>query len=181
MLCYDTDGVEIFCRGTGQDGNLQEGVPIPTPRYTDKGDGTIRDNLTGLIWLKNANCPKTERTWQQALDDVKSLNSTGKMNGNDCSDTSGRRGSQRTDWRLPNIRELYSLVDFAFSDPAISNAAGTAKGSTGDPFTDFPLFVTQYWSSTPTLGVWFVNLGNGETDSFPDFGPFFVLAIRGGD
>ena len=41
---------------TGDDGALQKGVAWPNPRFTDNGDGTVTDNLTGLIWLKNANC-----------------------------------------------------------------------------------------------------------------------------
>ena len=36
------------------DGALQRGVPSPNPRFTDNSNGTIMDNLTGLIWLKNA-------------------------------------------------------------------------------------------------------------------------------
>jgi hypothetical protein len=40
----------------GDDGDLAKGVAWPNPRFTDNGDGTITDNLTGLIWLKNANC-----------------------------------------------------------------------------------------------------------------------------
>src|SRR5215831_10404550 len=42
----------------GDDGALQKGVAWPTPRFTDNNNGTITDNLTGLIWLKNANCPE---------------------------------------------------------------------------------------------------------------------------
>src|SRR5215831_9628931 len=38
------------------DGALQKGVALPTPRFTNNNNGTITDNLTGLIWLKNANC-----------------------------------------------------------------------------------------------------------------------------
>jgi Protein of unknown function (DUF1566) len=189
-VCYDPNANEIpneiFCRGTGQDGEFQFGVPIPTPRYSDNGDGTIRDNLTGLIWLKNANCPKSGRTWQQALDDVKSLNSAGTMNGNDCGDTSGRKGSHRTDWRLPNTRELFSLIDFAFTLPAISNAAGTGRGSSSDPFTDFQTGSTAYWSSTTTLNgptrAWVVGVANGDIAPFDKhITAFFVLAVRGGD
>lgn len=137
VLCYNSAGATVPCAGTGQDGALQKGVEIPTPRFSDKGDGTIKDNLTGLIWLKNANCPGTVRDWQTALNDVASLNTSGKMNGNDCGDTSGKKGTHRTDWRLPNIRELHSLVDFAFFSLAISNAAGTGNGSSSDPFSNF--------------------------------------------
>lgn len=184
ILCYDESGFEIFCRGTGQDGDLQEGVSIPTPRYTDKGDGTIKDNLTGLIWLKNANCSNTHRFWFQGpLDDVKNLNSTGKMNDNDCGDTSGKRGSHRTDWRLPNVRELFSLVDFAFTSPAISNAAGTGQGSSNDPFTNFQ--ASAYWSSTTNdyeSGFeWVVSFGSGNvTNNSKRFNSGYVIAVRGG-
>src|SRR5215472_11785178 len=59
-------------------------------------------------------------------------------------------GSHQTDWRLPTIRELFSLVDFAFSNPPISNAAGTGQGTVGpgnsDPFSNLQPFA--YWSST---------------------------------
>ena len=42
---------------TGDDGDLQNGVALPAwyPRFTDNGDGTVTDNLTGLMWAKNAN------------------------------------------------------------------------------------------------------------------------------
>ena len=153
-LCYDIDNIETPCRGTGQDGDFQQGVAIPTPRYTDTGIGTIKDNLTGLTWLKNANCPQTTRTWETALNDVASLNASGKMNDNDCGDHSGRGGRHKSDWRLPNIRELFSLVDFAFDNPAISNAAGTGQGSDSDPFTNFQSFQPSfYWSSTTSTQV----------------------------
>jgi len=39
----------------GDDGDLQKCVAWPDPRFTDNGDGTVTDNLTGLIWLKEAN------------------------------------------------------------------------------------------------------------------------------
>jgi hypothetical protein len=65
------------------DGALQKGVECPTPRFTDRGDGTIKDNLTGLIWLKNANCLGRTTTWQAALDFVAELNTSGRMNNID--------------------------------------------------------------------------------------------------
>jgi hypothetical protein len=54
--CWDEHGEPINCEGTGQDGELQKGVPWPDPRFTDNADGTVTDNLTGLIWLRNADC-----------------------------------------------------------------------------------------------------------------------------
>ena len=50
----------------GDDGDLEKGVPWPNPRFTDNEDGTVTDNLTGLLWLKNANCFGST-TWSQAV------------------------------------------------------------------------------------------------------------------
>ena len=52
--CYDTSGNEIDCAGTGQDGEIQAGVEWPEPRFADYGNGTVMDNLTGLMWAKVA-------------------------------------------------------------------------------------------------------------------------------
>jgi len=64
--CWDPLGNPTACGGTGQDGEIQAGVPFPTPRFTDNSSGAVTDNLTGLIWLQNANCVGLQ-TWQNAL------------------------------------------------------------------------------------------------------------------
>jgi hypothetical protein len=64
--CWDASGNPVSCTGTGQDGEKLKGVALLSPRFTDNSNGTVTDNLTGLIWLKNANCFNT-RTWIQAL------------------------------------------------------------------------------------------------------------------
>jgi hypothetical protein len=92
--CYDTAGAQIFCTGTGQDGEIQAGVEWPSPRFTDNGDETMTDNLTGLMWTKNANLPNSKVAWAQALDYCNNLTLAGF-----------------TDWRLPNANELESLVN----------------------------------------------------------------------
>jgi hypothetical protein len=86
--CYNASGTEILCSSTGQDGELQKGVDWPSPRFTDNSNGTVTDNLTGLIWLKNANWANATRTWATALTDMASLNSAGTMNSKPCGDTS---------------------------------------------------------------------------------------------
>ena len=158
----------------GDDGDLQRGVALPTPRFTDNLDGTITDNLTGLIWLQNANCFGVQN-WATALT---------RANGLASGDCGLSDGSVAGDWRLPNIRELHSLVNFAFFNPALSNAAGTGQGSGSDPFSNFQT-ASSYWSSTTFAGfsvnAWFVNFSGGfVVFGVKDFGNFFVLAVRGG-
>jgi hypothetical protein len=45
---------QALVHATSESGST--GVAWPNPRFTDNSDGTVTDNLTGLIWLKNANC-----------------------------------------------------------------------------------------------------------------------------
>ena len=119
------------------DGHLKKGVAWPNPRFTDNGNGTVTDNLTGLIWLKNANCFGTE-TWTEALEDCDSLTA------GYCGLTDG---SSVGDWRLPNRFELESLLDLKYLDPALCNTAGTGQLTAGDPFN---LQGGSYFSSSTT-------------------------------
>jgi hypothetical protein len=125
---------------TGDDGEHQSGVPFPEPRFVDNEDGTVRDNLTGLIWLKNANCIATNYpafdnddtsgdgrvTWQHALDFVAGINDGTYSN---C-------GAGNSDWRLPNFNELFSLQDHGNYNPALPS---------GHPFLN--IHSHYYWSS----------------------------------
>jgi len=148
----------------GTDGDLEKGVAWPTPRFIDNNNGTITDNLTGLIWLKNANAFGM-RTWLQALSDANALHS-GSITG--LSD-----GSNAGDWRLPNVRELQSLVDYSRNAvPAIP---------TGTPFLTVQ---SMYWSSTIyanyPLYAWFVNFIGGYVDSKDKTAFYYVWPVRGG-
>ena len=132
-------GAVIPCAGTGQDGKLRPGVPWPVPRFEDNGDGTVTDMLTGLVWLKNANC-FGERTWVNALADANGLASGA------CGLTDG---SVARDWRLPSVNELHSLVDYEYYGAALSNAAGTGQWTEGDAFSGVQSNWDDYhWSSS---------------------------------
>ncbi|KJU83017.1 protein containing DUF1566, partial [Candidatus Magnetobacterium bavaricum] len=63
------------------------------PSYKNNGDGTITDLKTGLMWQKT---PGTKKTWTEASNGAATLNLGGY-----------------TDWRLPSIKELYSLIEFS--------------------------------------------------------------------
>jgi len=157
---------------TGDDGDLQMGVVWPNPRFTDNADGTITDNLTRLIWLKDANCFGV-RNWGNALSDVNGL-----ANGT-CGLTDG---STAGDWRLPNVRELLSLIHYGFYSPALPNTTGTGQWTAGDLFTD--QISSYYWSSTTntdsTSGAWGVYFDYGDMDHGQKSGDFYVHAVRGG-
>ncbi len=165
----------------GDDGDLEMGVAWPNPRFTDNSDGTVTDNLTGLIWLTNANCANATRPWATALTDVASLNSAGTMNDNNCGDTSNG-GSWQTDWRLPNVREMHSLAHYSFIVPAVPNTAGTGQWSAGDPFTGVK--PEYYWSSTSyvsyTANAWRVGLYYGFVNMGTKTNSYYVWPVRAG-
>jgi hypothetical protein len=153
---------------TGDDGFYQAGAPVPSPRFTDIGDGTVTDNLTGLTWLKDAGC-LGQQNWADALGAANTL-----ADGNvACGLTDG---SVAGDWRLPNRNELTSLLDLGTFSPALP---------AGHPFTNF--VAGRYWSSTTEAGfsdlAWLVDLdkggvGNGDKLEIDFF--YFVTAVRGG-
>jgi hypothetical protein len=148
---------------TGDDGDLEKGVAWPTPRFTDNGNGTVTDNLTGLIWLKNANCFGA-RNWTQALSDANTLNS-GECGLGD--------GSSEGDWRLPNVRELQSLIDYGRYSPALPS---------GHPFTGVQS--SLYWSSTTQATnasyAWGVYMRCGHVHWDDKMRTRYVWPVRGG-
>lgn len=178
------DDLGGYTETSGEDGHagMRRGVAWPNPRFTDNSDGTVTDNLTGLIWLKNANVPGTTRNWSTALSDVAQLNTDGTMNGNSAGDTSDGGGHQ-TDWRLPNVQELQSIVDYGLYNPAVPDAAGTGQWSAGDPFSNVQS--AQYWSSTTravsTSTGWFVYLYDGTVSQASKTAAYYVWPVRGGE
>jgi hypothetical protein len=168
---YDASGLNR------DDGGLQKGVVWPVPRLKDTGKGTVKDRLTGLIWLKNANCGAGVTNWQGALNWVAELNANGSMNGQQCGDVSKGTGATAThekDWRLPNRNELDSLLDLGTTFPALP---------AGHPFTDVQ---TNYWSSTTwafaSSYAFVVSLGYGivALDQKTGSNSYNVTAVRGG-
>lgn len=157
----------------GDDGHHQAGVAWPTPRFTDNDDGTVTDNLTGLVWLKSATC-FPERLWEDALTDANSL-ASGSCGLSD--------GSSAGDWRLPNTSEFESLIHSGLLDPALPDTSGSAQWSEGDPFSSVPLYSFS-WSSTTTAEypyyAWAMRFGDGLVASIDKGYAFTVWPVRDG-
>ena len=155
--CYDTSGSVIPCTNTGQDGDIRAGVAWPNPRFTDNSDGTMTDNLSGLMWTQDANLPAGTKTWKEALDYVAGMNAGSYLG--------------YTDWRLPNVNELESLVN--------AKEANSATWLNGQGFINVQS--NSYWSSTGyapnTSLAWYVTMINGLVGSVNNF-VIYVWPVR---
>jgi hypothetical protein len=170
---------------THDDVDLEKGVAWPTPRFTDNNNGTVTDNLTGLIWLKNANCAGATVNWNTAIDYAAALYDECTScfgTGGDCGLSDG---SSEGDWRLPNRNEFLSLTDLAYDNPALSNAAGTGKWSEGDPFNGVDLQSTNYWSSSTYASnpgiAWYMAFRHGLVYYSSKSFAYYVWCVRGGN
>lgn len=142
---------------SGDDGEHQAGVESPTPRFSDRLDGTVVDNLTGLMWTKDANLTTNPVLWADAIAYCNALTLAG-----------------HADWRLPNVRELLTLLDYGVSSGAML--------PDGHPFTDAQ--GEDYWSGTSdplftdsfaySVHMDLAESGGGIKDEFSNY----VWAVR---
>lgn len=111
----------------GQNSNY----PGNIPSYTDHGDGTVTDNVTGLMWSKS---PDLNGDGIINYDDKISLEESEQF-------IKDFTLAGYTDWRIPTIKELYSLIDFSGID--ISSYSGTSTDGL-TPFIDTRYFDFGY-------------------------------------
>ena len=154
----------------GDDGDIQAGTPLS---YTDHGDGTVTDHATRLMWERKTDANVNDTyTWLDALDYVAGLNA---MNG-------GAGFAGYNDWRLPNVKELLSIVDYSRADPPIHPAFGPTRS-----IFDW----SGYWSSTSWAAfysggaAWMVDFAEHFTRgagvaAYSKASWFHVRAVRGG-
>ena len=150
---------------TGQTGSYATGDdavynPSATqPSYTDNGDGTITDNRTGLMWVKDGNSAGCNNgstlIWSDALTFCENLSYAGY-----------------TDWRLPNIKELSSIVNSGGYTPMINTTYFSNTKS------------NYYWTSTTYAGntsnAWGVSFVSGSVTSIGKITGYCVCPVRGG-
>jgi len=169
----------------------RDGVSEPSSyRYSDNGDGTVTDNRTGLIWMKNANC-----TGRRGMSWINAMRWAAELAHGRCGI---RDGSRKGDWRLPTVEEWHAMLDRRYraqaggagrqwnEGPALSNAAGTGQWKEGDAFsgvkTDGMLLQKRYWSSTEEgyNATYFVNIFSGRVALIGQSPSYGVWAVRGG-
>ncbi len=139
-----------------------EKVPMPVVeppssyRYIDNGNGTVTDNRSGLIWLKEANCFGRQ-------DFKTAMQSAANLANGECGLSDGSTSGM---WRLPTQDELKAMLDKNYSVPALSNAEGTGQWTEGDAFSGVQSD-DDYWSSTGlnvTFRTWRLYLGYNYVD-----------------
>ena len=183
--CYDAQGAAISCPEEGEAFLGQDGNHVGAESgFLDNGDGTVTDLNTGLMWQQD---PGAKLTYAEALDAVESADLAGY-----------------DDWRLPTIKELYSLIDFSGTDPSGCQSAAACDAV---PFIDTDYFAFAYgdtdtgermidsqWATSTiyestTMGgnptMFGVNFADGRIKGYPISDPqggektFFVIYVRG--
>jgi hypothetical protein len=179
---YDLVGARAFVPKTGQtisyaagdDGHLEMGVDwITNTRFITSTTGVVTDTLTGLVWLQDANCTDTIGSIIKSsgvLSWTAALTWSNNLESSYCGLSDG---SSAGDWRLPNVRELQSLIDYGEYNPPLPD---------GHPFTNVQ--PTFYWSSTTGAGnpdfALHVYMVGGRMTSERKTTAYHVWPVRGG-
>ena len=158
----DTGQTVHYSTAPGDDSDYHPAAVQPS--YTDNGNFTVTDNITGLVWKKcsegqinNATCSGAAATytWLGAIGQCEGLTFAGA-----------------SDWRLPNIKELMSIVDYGTHD---SSKIGTCFTNT------YPYY---YWSSTPvvpgTSSAWNVDFNYGYVYYYNRANHYYIRCVRAG-
>ncbi len=147
----------------GDDGAYEKGYPRQGTRFIDNGDGTITDNASGLMWVKEPGAiggafgtpgNSSKMDWEVAIDACNALTYAG-----------------HSDWRLPNCKELISIIDYGADTPAINEIMFPSTRN------------TFYWTSTTffdnnanawriSFNIGLINAGDKELD------PWYVRPVR---
>jgi uncharacterized protein DUF1566/Big-like domain-containing protein len=128
------------------------GVERIGPSFYDNGDGTVTDFSTGLVWQQGEGGSKT---WELALNYCEGLHLGGK-----------------TDWRLPNSKELISIVNYDRQEPSL--------GPVFFPNAQSSDYITSTTYMNDTLYFWYVGFDNGWMGGCPKTESINVRCVRGG-
>jgi hypothetical protein len=159
---------------TNDDGTYQKGKPSSGTHYQDNGDGTITDNATGLMWVKDPSlCGGSSypNTWASALNTPAPMDCD---TGAPITACEALTYATYSDWRAPNIKELQSIVNYGRENPAI-----------GESTLESPWAHTQsdvYCSSTNGASYngfyWQINFTDGSVFNYGEHGTGYVRCVR---
>jgi hypothetical protein len=150
-------------------------------KFTDKGDGTIRDNDTGLIWLKDASCSELHGTESGGMANwVGAKSAAAALADGTCGLTDG---SAAGDWRLPDNAEWGWMFNNPYEEPALVNTVGDAQWKEGDAFTGVQS--AYYWTINEILDetdfAWTANMFGGYLSSDFKTSTNYVWPVRSGN
>lgn len=137
----------------------------PTDIFVDNSDGTITDTTTGLMWMRCSIGQVFQESDNQCIDDAQQLTWQQAL-----VTAHGFSFANNNDWRLPNLKELTSLIERQCVRPAINTEL-------------FPLTPSDdFWSSTPSLTdpqrSWVVAFFNGSNSLREKQLSVFVRLVR---
>jgi hypothetical protein len=168
----------IDCPGTGQDGEIRAGV---SASLVDNGDGTVTDTHTTLMWEKLSDdgdplhdFDNATYQWAGAYQKILQLNNAAFAGHND--------------WRLPNVKELATLIDFSSTNangaPSITSALQNNCKAGCTILNCACTKSNAYWSSTTQqstpASAWYVQFQNGSMNPGGKTTYYYVRAVRGG-
>jgi hypothetical protein len=163
------------------DGTVQAGADLS---FQDNGDGTITDIRTGLMWEKKSDDgglhDKDNFYWWSGNGDQETVwDWLADVNAEGGSGFAGH-----DDWRVPNVKELLSIVNYQNTPLAVSPAFDNNCGPGATVITGSCTFLSVYWSSTTwavsTGSAFGVNFNLGEAFPFSKPNTNRVRAVRGG-
>ncbi len=148
-------------------GGCRDDVPATTPTatFTVHNDGTVTHHATGLMWMRcslgqvwdGSSCTgeATRYNWQDALQAAEGYTFAGK-----------------SDWRVPNVEELESIVEYSCYRPAINKTI----------FPAIPWY--SFWTSSPYVygndDAWHVDFNYGDSYDYRRDESLFVRLVRSG-
>ena len=173
---------QTFSHAVGDDGYQQKGAAWPNPRFTDNGDGTVTDNLSKLVWLKDTNCVETSGAVVRrranayaVLSYSKSLVWVGGVASGACGLSDG---SRKGDWRLPNRLEMQSLVDYSRLNPTLPSGHPFTNVQLQGAWTSTLLSYNQPASNGTTSWYLYTDSGITNAETNNSVGEYYFWAVR---
>jgi hypothetical protein len=171
---------------SGDDGHVQAGAALS---YLDNGDGTITDLNTGLMWEKKSNDGGIHHLWNDYCWDPAACPGFAHLTGNIfewVDELNNQAFAGHTDWRIPNYKELVSILDLEGQDPTVAPVFNTGTSCWGTPgCTVLTCSCTAdwyYWTSTShgdSDSAWQVNCWNGVVGPRGKSNGASTRAVRG--